>query len=90
MNKQELIAAYAEKQGVTKKAAAQAVEGIFGLVKEELTQGGLVKIPGFGTFSVVERAERNGVNPKTTEAIVIPARKAPKFKASTVLKAAVK
>ena len=86
MNKQELVAAVAEKANMTKKEAARAVEAVVEVVKEALAKGEPVRIIGFGTFMVRERGERRGRNPRTREEITIPARKAPVFKASSQLK----
>ncbi len=86
MNKQELVAAVAEKANMTKKEAAKAVEAVVEVVKEALAKGEPVRIIGFGTFMVRERGERRGRNPRTREEITIPARKAPVFKASSQLK----
>ena len=90
MNKKELIAKLAEKMGTTKKAAGEQLDVTLETIAEALVSGQDVKLTGFGTFTVVERAERNGVNPATGESIMIPASKAPKFKASSVLKNAIK
>lgn len=78
MNKSELSAAVAAK-GVVKAPAA--VNAVLEVIAEALKKGENVAIPGFGTFSVKERAERKGINPLTKEPIVIPARKAVAFKA---------
>ncbi len=86
MNKQELVAAVAEKANMTKREAAKAVEAVIDVVKEALAKGEPVRIIGFGTFMVRERGERRGRNPRTREEITIPARKAPVFKASNQLK----
>lgn len=86
MNKATLIKEVAEKAGLSKKDAAKAVAAFQETVKETLAAGEKVQLVGFGTFSVADRKERNGVNPKTQEAIVIPAKKAPKFKAGKSLK----
>ena len=60
------------------------------VVKDALVNGDKVALTGFGTFEVAERAARKGRNPKTGEEILIPASKAPKFKAGKALKDAVK
>ena len=86
MNKTELIARISEVEGTTKKAAGEQVEAILDVITEALASGDEVSLTGFGKFSVVERAERQGVNPATSEKITIPASKAPKFKASSTLK----
>ena len=89
MNKKELVKVMAEKLEITQKAAAEQLDVILETITEELVNGGEVKLSGFGTFSVSERAEREGRNPQTGETITIAASKAPKFKASSALKAAV-
>lgn len=89
MTKKELIAKIAEKMDGTKKAADENLTAIVEVVTEALEAGEDVKIPGLGTFTVVERAAREGRNPATGEALHIEASKAPKFKASSALKEAV-
>ncbi|NLN41569.1 MAG: HU family DNA-binding protein [Clostridiales bacterium] len=89
MNKAELIAAVAEKSELTKKDAEKAVNSIISAITEALSNGEKVQLVGFGTFEVRDRAERKGRNPQTKEEIVIPASKAPVFKAGKALKDAV-
>lgn len=86
MNKTELIAAIAEKAGLTKKDAEAALKGFTDAVSEELAKSGKVQLVGFGTFEVSERPARDGINPRTKEAMHIPASKAPRFKAGKGLK----
>ena len=86
MNKTELVAAMAEQAGISKKDAEKALKAFTDVVAEELKNDGKVQLVGFGTFEVATRAEREGRNPKTKEAMVIPASKAPKFKAGKALK----
>ena len=86
MNKTELIAAAAEKAGLSKKDTEKVVNATFDAVTEALTQGDKVQLVGFGAFKVKERGERIGRNPQTKEEIKIPASKAPAFKAGKVLK----
>ena len=86
MNKTELIAAVAEKAELSKKDAEKAVKAFTDAVAEELVKGGKVQLFGFGTFEVAERAAREGRNPKTGNAMPIPASKTPKFKAGKALK----
>ena len=86
MNKTELVAAIAEKTGLTKKDAEGAVKAFTDTVAEQLKAGDKIQLVGFGTFEVTERAARTGKNPQTGEAINIPASKAPKFKAGKALK----
>ena len=89
MTKAELIDAVAQKTGQTKKSTEQAVAATFDAITEELAKGGKIQVIGFGSFEVKERAARTGRNPKTKEAIEIPASKAPVFKAGKALKDAV-
>ena len=86
MNRTELISAMSEKSELTKVDTEKALKAFIDTVTEELKNGGKVQLVGFGTFEVTERAERNGRNPKTGEAIIIPASKSPKFKAGKALK----
>ena len=86
MNKAELVAAMADKAGLSKKDAAAALKAFTDVVAEELKKGEKIQLVGFGTFEVSERAERTGRNPQTKQSIVIPASKAPKFKAGKALK----
>ena len=89
MNKNELIAAVAEKAGLSKKDAEDAITATVEAITEALTQEEKVQLVGFGSFEVKTRAERVGRNPKTKETIQIPASKAPVFKAGKALKDAV-
>lgn len=89
MNKTELIATIAKQSGLSKADSTRALQAFECAVIDELSNGGEVALIGFGTFSVGERAERQGRNPKTGEAITIAASKAVKFKAGKALKEAV-
>ena len=86
MNKTELVAAVAEKSGLSKKDAERVVSATFETITAQLTKGEKVQISGFGIFEVKEREARVGRNPRTKEAIEIPASKVPAFKASKALK----
>ncbi|MCD7982421.1 MAG: HU family DNA-binding protein [Clostridiales bacterium] len=86
MNKTELVAAMAEKSGLSKKDAEKALSAFTETVAEGLKNGDRIQLVGFGTFEVSERAEREGKNPRTGEAMTIAASKAPKFKAGKALK----
>lgn len=86
MNKTELISAIAKSTELTKKDAEKALKAFIDVVGDELSKGEKVQLAGFGTFEVVERAAREGINPRTKEAITIPASKAPKFKPMKSLK----
>lgn len=90
MNKSELVTAMATKSELTKKDAEKALESFEQVVLETLAEGGKIQLVGFGTFEVTTRKERNGRNPKTQEEMIIPEKKAPKFKAGKQLKDAVK
>ena len=86
MNKTELVAAMAEKAGLSKKDAEAALKAFTETVAEELKKGEKIALVGFGTFEVSERAAREGRNPQTGETMKIAASKAPKFKAGKALK----
>ena len=85
MNKMELVAAVAAEAGLTKAQAHKAVEATVNAVAGALKNGEKVQLVGFGTFSVVEKAAREGVNPATGAKIQIPAKKVAKFKAGAGL-----
>ena len=85
MNKAELISAVAEKSELTKKDAEKAVNSMISVITEALAKGERVQLVGFCTFEVRDRAEKRR-NPQTREEIVIPASKAPVFKAGKALK----
>lgn len=93
MNKAQLIetliAKHSEKREsiqISKADMTAVVEGLGEIVQAQLAQGEDITLPGIGKFAVTERAARAGRNPKTGEAIEIPARKAPKFSAAKTLK----
>ena len=86
MNKLQLTEALVQKTGMTKKAAAEAVSAIIDVIGEALAAGDDVKITGFGGFEVKERAAITGRNPKTGEAVEIPASKYVAFSAGSQLK----
>lgn len=90
MNKVELVSAMATKAEMTKKDAEMALKAFEEVVTEALGKGEKIQLVGFGTFEVIDRAERQGRNPQTGESMTIPASKAPKFKAGSKLKEAVK
>ncbi len=85
MHKKDFVAAVAEKAGLTKVDAQKAVEAFSDVLKEQLGKGERVVLLGLGTFSVVDKPERTGINPRTKEKIKIKARKAVKFKAGSGL-----
>ena len=89
MNKTELVNAVAEKADFSKKDADKAVAAVLDSITDALAQGDKVQIVGFGTFEVRARAEKQGPNPKTGEAMIVPASNLPAFKAGKALKEAV-
>ena len=86
MNKTELIAAVAEKTGMTKKDAERVINATFETITAGLAKGDKVAVSGFGNFEVKAREARVGRNPRTKETIEIPATKLPAFKAAKALK----
>jgi DNA-binding protein HU-beta len=89
MNKTELVAAIAENAGIKKVDAEKALNAFIAVVQDELVKGGDIRLVGFGTFDVKERAAHQGINPASGEKIEIAASKAPRFKAGKALKDAV-
>jgi len=89
VNKNDLVSAVAGSAGMSKADSAKAVESVFDAISGALSSGGDVRIVGFGTFSVANRKATTGRNPRTGQAIQIPASKQPKFKAGKGLKDAV-
>lgn len=85
MNKTELVNAIAEKAGLTKVDAKNALDATLTAITDALKNDDKVALVGFGTFSVTEKAARTGINPRTKEKIEIPARKVVKFKAGADL-----
>ena len=85
MNKTDLVAAVAAQAGLTKVQAQKAVEATVDAIAGALKGGDKVQLVGFGTFSVVEKAAREGVNPATGAKIQIPAKKVAKFKSGAGL-----
>ncbi|MEG1544387.1 MAG: HU family DNA-binding protein, partial [Tannerellaceae bacterium] len=85
MNKTDFINAVSAKAGLSKADTKKAVDAFIETVAEELKTGGKVSLLGFGAFTIAEKAARQGINPKTKEAIEISARKAIKFKAGAEL-----
>ena len=89
MNKTELIAAVAEKTGLSKKDTEAVITAALDAISAALAEEEKVQLVGFGAFEVKSRAARLGRNPKTKETIEIPASKVPVFKAGKALKDAV-
>lgn len=86
MNKAELIEQVARTADLSHASATRAVDAIFGAIAASLRNGENVMLTGFGSFSVAERAARNGRNPRTGQPITIAASRNPRFKAGKGLK----
>lgn len=89
MNKAELVSSVAKASNLTKADAERAVDGVFSSITQSLVKGEEVRLIGFGTFAVAERAATTGRNPRTGAPIAISAKKLPKFRAGKQLKDAV-
>ncbi len=89
MNKNDLVSKVAASADLSKQKAASAVDAVIEAIKASLKTGDPVRLVGFGTFSVSDRAATTGRNPRTGEPIKIPASKQPKFKAGKDLKESV-
>ena len=89
MNKGEHIAAVAEKASLSRGQAGEAIDAAIEAITGALKQGEEVKIVGFGTFVVTDRAAGEARNPRTGEKVKVPASKTPKFRADAGLKDAV-
>ncbi|MFV0237099.1 MAG: HU family DNA-binding protein [Flavobacteriales bacterium] len=90
MNKSELVDAMAADAGISKVAAKKALDSFMGSVTKALKKNDKVALVGFGTFSTTKRSKREGINPRTREKIVIPAKTVAKFKPGSELAEAVK
>ena len=90
MTKEELIAKMASDASITKVAAGSALDAFTGAVTASLKKGRRISLVNFGTFTVAKRKARVGRNPRTGEALRIPAARVPKFSAGKALKSAVK
>ncbi len=89
MTKNELIAAVAKKTGLKNTETTKAIEATLETVIKAVAKGDDVRLVGFGTFTQVKRAAREGRNPRTGATLKIPASKAPKFKPGKEFKEAV-
>ncbi len=89
MNKGQLVEAIAKAAELSKKEAQAALEATLATIQKSLKKKDNVTLIGFGTFSVVKRKARTGINPATGEKIKIKAKNVVKFKAGSKLKAAV-
>jgi len=91
MTKAELVAKMAQEAGITKKAAAMALNALVECVHESLKKkDGKIRIADLGTFKVVKKKARTGVNPQTRQKIKIAAAKVPRFTSSRALREATK
>jgi DNA-binding protein HU-beta len=90
MTKSELVELVSQKVGMSKKGTDRCLKAFVEVITDALQKGEKIAIPGFGIFSVKERAARKGRNPKTGEIIEIPARKVVHFKPAKQLKEIVK
>ena len=86
MTKTDLIAQVAANTEMSKKNAELAVNAAFDALANALTEGEKISISAFGTFEVRERAERQGINPRTREPITIAASRSIVFKPGKALK----
>lgn len=89
MNKTELVAKIAERTGLAKSQSDKVVKEVFLQLSASLAKGESVNLPGFGSFSISERAARTGRNPQTGKEIKIKASKRPTFKPGKAMKDAV-
>ena len=80
MNKAELVEEVTGKVGITKKDAGKVVDAVTETITNTLKKGEKVTLVDFGTFQVIERKARKGINPQTRKTIQIPAKKVPKFR----------
>jgi len=90
MTKEQLVERMAKEANISKRAANDALNTLFGTVTQALKRGQKVSFVGFGTFSTTKRKARTGRNPQTGASIKIPAARVPKFKAGKTLRDAVK
>lgn len=86
MNKAELVEKVAADTGLSKAATKSALEAFVNNIQLTLKKGLSVVLTGFGTFTVVKRKGRTGINPATGKKMTIPAKKVPKFRPGKELK----
>lgn len=89
MRKQDLIKEVADETGLSEAQATKAVNAFLNAIQEGLARNDEISISGFGSFKVVERAGREGRNPRTGDPMKIGPRRSPTFKAGTQLKRSV-
>ena len=90
LNKSDLAGEVSQQSGVNTDDAKLAIEKLFELIARHLANGDEVNVPGFGKFTVTDRAARQGRNPQTGETIQIAASQTPKFSPAGALKTALK
>jgi len=90
MNKAKVIDQMSKITKMPKSTVKECLEAFVGTISNSLKLGKSVALTGFGTFSVMKRKARAGINPATGKKMTIPAKKVPKFKPSKALKAMVK
>ncbi|MDE6653186.1 MAG: HU family DNA-binding protein [Muribaculaceae bacterium] len=90
MNRTDLVNAIAEEAKISKQDASNALKATLNAITGALAEGDKIALVGFGTFSIAEKAARTGFNPRTKQAIEIPARKTVKFKPGAELAEKVK
>ena len=90
MNKQDIVTKIAKDSGITKTAAAAAVDSLIDSITKSLKKGDSVSFVGFGTFKTSNRKARTARNPQTGDAIKIPKRRVARFSAGKALKEAVR
>jgi DNA-binding protein HU-beta len=90
VTKQDFVDAVADRAGLSKRDAGEAVDAVLDCITDALKQGDSITFTGFGKFSISQRAARMGVNPRTGERVQIQATTVPKFTAGSALKTAVK
>ena len=89
MTKADIVGVIQAKIGLSKKEAAEVLESVLSIMKNTLESGETLKISGFGSFIVKQKANRCGRNPQTGESIIIEARRILSFKPSNVLRNAI-
>ena len=85
MNKKELVEKISKNSGLAYRQSENALNAMISTITDELKDGE-VRLAGFGTFAVTERAERQGRNPKTGASMVIGAKRVPVFRAGSILR----
>jgi DNA-binding protein HU-beta len=90
MNKTDFIGVVAAKAGLSRVDAKKSVNAFIQTIESTVKKGEKVSLLGFGSFSVVEKVARKGINPQTKKPMNIPARKVIKFKPGAGLSKVVK